>query len=199
MTRCLLVHAHPLADSLTAHLAATVEAAARARGWEVTRRDLYAEGFDPRLTRDERAGYYSDLPATLEEERRELTQVQVLILVFPTWWFGFPAILKGWFDRVWTPGTAFDHAPGFGPMIPRLQGLREVLAVTTMGAPAWIDWLVLRRPLRRVLRLAILKPCAPNARLTWRALHSAEAVAARRLAALEARLDADLTRIKRRL
>jgi NAD(P)H dehydrogenase (quinone) len=74
-----------------------------------------------------------------------------------------------------------------------------VLAVTTMGAPAWIDWLVLRRPVRRVLRLAILKPCAPKARLTWRALHSAEAVAEARIVALETRLRADLTRMQRRL
>lgn len=199
MTRCLLVHAHPLPDSLNARLAATVEAAARAKGWDVTRRDLYAYGFDPRLTAEERAGYYADLPASLDAEKRELTAAEVLILVFPTWWFGFPAILKGWFDRVWTPGTAFDHSPGFGPMRPRLQDLREVLAVTTMGAPAWIDWLVLRRPVRRILRYAILKPCAPNARLTWRVLHNAEALAEPRIAAFETRMTADLARIERRL
>lgn len=199
MTRCLLVHAHPLPDSLNARLAATVEAGARAQGWTVTRRDLYADGFDPRLTPEERAGYYADLPVTLDKEKHELDQAQVLILVFPTWWFGFPAILKGWFDRVWTPGTAFDHSPGFGPMLPRLHDLREVLAVTTMGAPAWVDWLVLRRPVRRILRFAILKPCAPKARLTWRVLHRAEAMAEPRIAALEARLNADLARIERRL
>lgn len=198
MTRCLLVFAHPLKGSLNARLAATVESQARALGWQVTRRDLH-DGFDPVLTPEERAGYHATPPTTLAEEKRELTQAQVLILVFPTWWFGFPAILKGWFDRVWTPGTAFDHSPGFGPMLPRLDALREVLAVTTMGAPAWIDWLVLRRPLRRILRLAILKPCAPKARLTWRALHSAEAVAEPRIAGLEATLAADLTRITRRL
>jgi putative NADPH-quinone reductase len=198
LTRCLLIHAHPLAESLNARLAATVEAAARAQGWQVTRRNLY-DGFDPVLTPDERAGYYATPAATLAEEKRDLAAAQVLILVFPTWWFGFPAILKGWFDRVWTPGTAFDHSPGFGPMIPRLDQLREVMAVTTMGAPAWIDWFVLRRPVRRILRLAILKPCAPNARLTWRALYSAEAVDEARIAALESRLRADLTRLQRRL
>ena len=198
MTRCLLVFAHPLGESLNARLAATVEAAARAQGWQVTRRDLY-NGFDPVLTPEERAGYYATPAATLVEEKRELTEAEVLILVFPTWWFGFPAILKGWFDRVWMPGTAFDHSPGYGPMVPRLDQLREVLAVTTMGAPAWIDWLVLRRPVRRILSLAILKPCAPKARLTWRALHTAEAVAEARIAALETRLGADLTRIQRRL
>jgi NAD(P)H dehydrogenase (quinone) len=198
LTRCLLVHAHPLPESLTARLAATVEAAARTQGWQVTRRDLYP-GFDPVLTPEERRGYYATPAQTLASEKQDLTEAQVLILVFPTWWFGFPAILKGWFDRVWTPGTAFDHAPGFGPMLPRLHDLQEVLAVTTMGAPAWIDWLILRRPLRRTLRIAILKPCAPKARLTWRALYSAEAVAEARIAALDARLTADLARLKRRL
>ncbi len=198
MTRCLIVTAHPLPRSLTTRLAATVEAEVRAKGWEVTRRDLY-DGFDPVLIPEERAAYYKTPAATLETEKRELAEAQVVILVFPTWWFGFPAILKGWYDRVWTPGIAFDHSPGFGPMIPRLHGLREVLAVTTMGAPRWIDWLVLRQPVKRVLRWAILKPCAPKARLTWRVLHNAEQVEEPRLAALEARLKADLTRMERRL
>lgn len=199
MTRCLLVFAHPLEDSLNARLAATVETKARAQGWQVTRRDLYAEGFDPRLTAEERTGFYATPPATLAAEKTELAEAQVLILVFPTWWFGFPAILKGWFDRVWAPGLAYDHSPGFGPMLPRLHALREVLAVTTMGAPAWVDWLVLRRPLRRILRLAIVKPCAPKARVTWRALYAAEAVAPDRLARFEAGLAAAIPRLQRRL
>lgn len=199
MTRCLLVFAHPLGESLNARLAATVEAQAKAAGWQVSRRDLYAEGFDPRLTPDERTGFYATPPATLAAEKAELAAAEVLILVFPTWWFGFPAILKGWFDRVWAPGTAYDHSPGFGPMLPRMQNLREVLAVTTMGAPGWIDWLVLRRPVRRILRLAIVKPCAPKARVTWRALYKAEAVAKDQLARFEVVLAADIQRLQRRL
>lgn len=203
MTRCLLVFAHPLDDSLNARLAATVEAKARAEGWQVTRRDLYAEAFDPRLTAEERRAHYATPlaipPATLPQEKQELTEARVLILVFPTWWYGFPAILKGWFDRIWAPGTAYDNSPDFGPMLPRLHTLREVLAVTTMGSPAWVDWLVLRRPVRRILSLSILKPCAPKARLTWRALHGAEAVAPEKVARFEARLATDITRIAGRL
>jgi NAD(P)H dehydrogenase (quinone) len=198
--RCLIVLAHPLGESLNARLATTVEAEARAAGWAVTRRDLYATDFDPRLTQAERTAYYADRPSqTLKLEREELVQADVLILVFPTWWFGFPAILKGWFDRVWAPGTAYDHAPDFGPMRPRLGALREVLGVTTMGAPAWVDWLVLRRPLRRILRWAIVRPCAPNARVTWRALYRTEAVKADRIAQFEARLRTDIKAIARRL
>jgi NAD(P)H dehydrogenase (quinone) len=199
LTRCLIVTAHPLRESLTARLSAMLEGAALGKGWKVTRHDLYAETFDPCLTPEERGAYYATSTGTLVEEKTELAEAQVLILVFPTWWFGFPAILKGWFDLVWTPGTAFDHSSGVGAMLPRLTNLREVLAVTTMGAPAWIDWLVLRRPVRRILRLAIVKPCAPKARVTWRALHSAERVAEPRIARFEATLVADIQRLRRRL
>jgi putative NADPH-quinone reductase len=199
LTRCLIITAHPLPRSLTARLAATVESEARAQGWQVTRRDLYPQDFDPCLTAEERAGYYATPPNTLAEDKQDLTTADVLILVFPTWWFGFPAIMKGWFDRVWAPGTAFDHSPGYGPMLPRLDVLQEVLAVTTMGAPAWVDWLVLRQPLKRTLRFAIVKPCAPKARLTWRAFHSAEAMDEPRILQAEATLTADIRRLKRRL
>ena len=173
--------------------------AARDQGWQVTLRDLCAEGFDPRLTVSERSSYYSDFQSEASKEIEELKRAQVLIFVFPTWWFGFPAVLKGWFDRIWAPGAAYDHAPGFGPMIPRLDGLREVLAVTTMGAPAWVDWLVMRRPLARILRMGIVKPCAPKARVTWRALYRAEAVEPARLAGFEVGIVREIAAMARRV
>ena len=198
MTRCLIIQAHPLPESLSTRLAATVERLARAQGWDVSRRDLYG-GFDPVLTPDERRGYYATAPQTLNEEKRELAEAQVLILVFPPWWSGFPAILKGWFDRVWTPGVAYDHAPDLGAMRPRLSGLREVLAVTTMGSPRWVDWLILRQPLRRILRWGIIRPCAPRARVRWHALYRAEAVPPGRVVQFETRLATEFTALTRRL
>jgi NAD(P)H dehydrogenase (quinone) len=198
--RCLIVLAHPLGESLNAHLAKLAETQARAAGWQVTLRDLYAENFDPRLTQAERASYYTGFDgAALAAERAELQATDVLILVFPTWWFGFPAILKGWFDRVWAPGLAYDHAPDFGPMQPRLTNLREVLAITTMGAPLWVDWLILRRPVRRILRWAIVRPCAPQARVTWRAFHRAETADPRRVARLKAGITNEIKAMARRL
>lgn len=198
--RCLIVLAHPLGESLCARLARLAEAEARAAGWQVTVRDLYAAGFDPRLSGAERASYYAGYDgAAVAVERAELAAAEVVILVFPTWWFGFPAILKGWFDRVWAPGTAYDHAPDLGAMRPRLQGLRSVLAITTLGSPGWVDWLILRRPLRRVLTWAIVRPCAPLARVRWRALYRAEAVAAPRVDAFEAWLRRDMAALAREL
>ncbi|MCB6177430.1 NAD(P)H-dependent oxidoreductase [Rhodobacter sp. Har01] len=197
--RCLVVLAHPVPHSLAARLAALVAAQAGAAGWDVRHCDLYARGFDPNLSKPERESYYSDFHGEAARELEELAWAEVIVLVFPTWWFGFPAILKGWFDRVWAPGLAYDHAPAYGPMIPRLHGLRAVLAVTTMGAPWWVETLVMRRPLQRILRLGIVRPCAPRARVIWRALHRAEAVEPDRLKRFEAGLRATLAELDRRL
>ena len=193
-----MITAHPLPGSLNARLAATVEREARAQGWQVTRRDLY-DGFDPVLTPDERAGYYATPAATLAEDKRDLAEAQILILVFPTWWGGFPAILKGWFDRVWTPGVAYDHAPDLGKMQPRLLDLTEVLAVTTMGSPAWVDWLILRQPLRRILHWGIIGPCAPKALTRWYPLYRAESLTPAQVDRFEARLAREIKAMQRRL
>lgn len=197
--RTLLVICHPVQDSLSRHLAAVAQDAALAAGADVEVLDLQAIDFDPRLRAEERAGYYaetSDLPdPALVPLARQLQQAELLILVFPTWWFGFPAILKGWFDRVWRPGIAFEHGPDLNRLIPRLDRLRHVVAITTMGSPRWVDWLVLRQPLRRVLRWSILKPCAPKARLHWLALHQAETVTPARTARFADRIRARIARL----
>lgn len=197
--RCLIVLAHPGEESLGRHLALRLEDLARGQGWQVTLRDLCAEGFDPRLTAGEMALFRQGLPGKAGAEMAELAAAEVLVLVFPTWWFGFPAVLKGWLDRVWAPGLAYAPVPELRKMEARLTGLRAVLAVTTLGAPGFWDWLVMRRPLRRVLRRGIVAPCAPQARVLWRALYRAEDVAPARLARFEARLARDLAALARRL
>ncbi|WP_240231548.1 NAD(P)H-dependent oxidoreductase [Devosia lacusdianchii] len=173
--RVLVVLAHPLGDSLNAHLADTAIAALAARGAEIDRLDLYAEDFAPALTADERSRYYSTPqpePAIVALQAR-LAAADALVLVFPTWWFSLPAILKGWFDRVWSPGLAFAQGT---PIKPLLTNLRSCLVLTTLGSPWWIDRLVMRRPVRRVLKTALLGACAPKARFHMLSLYAAESV-----------------------
>lgn len=173
---CLLVVAHPLADSLCAHLADVAAATLAAAGHQVVREDLYAEAFDPVLSAGERCSYYGPAydAAAVAGQAERLRGAEALVLVFPTWWFGFPAILKGWFDRVWGPGIAYDHADDLGAIRPRLDRLHRVLAVTTLGSPAWVDRLVLWQPVRRVLKIAILGACAPGCRFQMLSLYRAE-------------------------
>lgn len=189
--RLLLILAHPLQDSLNARLARHALDVLRARGHDVTFRDLYAENFDPKLSAETRRAYYR----TGFEDTAGLAELQGLVLVFPTWWFGMPAILKGWIDRNFLPGVAYDHDKTGGALRPKLHGLRAVMVVTTLGAPGMFDRIVMRRPVRRSLKYGLIKPCAPRARFDMASLYRAETVDNRRIARFEAQVARRLNRV----
>lgn len=164
--KLLLVVAHPVAESFTFAIAQAAREALVAKGHEIDWLDLHAEDFDPRLTPAERRGYFErpyDASAVSGHVAR-LIAAEGLILVFPQWWFGPPAILKGWFDRVLAPGIAFDHSPRDGGITPRLTNIRLFCALTTAGSPAWIVRLVMGDPVRRVLRRGIATLCGKDVR-----------------------------------
>lgn len=192
--RALVVLAHPLTDSLCAHLAETAIAMLTARGAEVDRLDLYAEEFAPALTAAERGLYYGtpQPDATIAALQARLAAADTLVLVFPTWWFSLPAILKGWFDRVWSPGFAFAQG---APIRPLLTSLKSCLVVTTLGSPWWIDRMIMRRPVRRVLKTALLGACAPKARFAMLSLHGAEAMTVERVQSFSRQLQRAVQRL----
>lgn len=144
----LWITAHPHQESLNGQLMRAGVEALSAR-YRVVTSDLYAQDFDPRLSgRDlggvpdgsimDRAGeaYASgSLPADVEAEQAKLAAASLVVFQFPLWWYGPPAILKGWFDRVLTNGFAYgDNDPETG--LPRrygdaqLSGRRALLVVT---------------------------------------------------------------------
>lgn len=165
--------AHPLSDSFTAAVHRTAVSALRAAGHEVVETDLYAEGFEPALTTAERGSYFADpydssAVAPLVER---LLGSEALVLSYPHWWFDQPAILKGWYDRVWGPGIAFRHDLAGGRIVPLLKGLDSVTVLTSFGSPWWLVELYMRNPARRILRKGVLGACAPRARLRYLALY----------------------------
>ena len=178
--RALVVLAHPLSDSLCAHLAHEATDALRARGATVDVLDLYAEQFQPSLTEAERRLHYTtpEPGPDIVALQQRLAAADILVLVFPTWWFSLPAILKGWFDRVWAPKFAFEHGT---PIKPLLTELNSCLVVTTLGSPWWIDWLVMRQPVQRVLRTGLVFACAPQAKFDMLSFHAAETADAARV------------------
>ena len=150
----LVVTAHPSRRSLTAGLARATRAALEDSGWSVEESDLYAMGWDPvvRLADygDEDGGdagatvtlrsrHAYDVGALAPEivaEQGKVRRADLLVLHFPMWWHGMPAILKGWFDRVFVNGFAFGLVDDAG--LPRKYGDgglagRRVLAVVTAG------------------------------------------------------------------
>tara|TARA_R110000787_G_scaffold14825_1_gene45669 strand:+ start:60 stop:668 length:609 start_codon:yes stop_codon:yes gene_type:complete len=160
--RFLVVFAHPLRDSLSAALRDSVLDGLRAAGHQTDLVDLYEDGFDPRLSAEERTAFmkpgYSP-PADVAGYCERLRATDGVVLVFPQWWFNMPAILKGFIDRVFVPGVAFDPDPAGGRLIPRLENLRSVHVVSTTGAPWWITELYMRNPVRRQIRNGIARVC----------------------------------------
>lgn len=158
-----IVHCHPLADSYSHALFTAIVAALEERGHRVTPSDLYREEFDPALRPAERQSYFA--PAydgvAVEPYTRLLRQVDGLIFSFPQWWFGMPAVLKGYFDRVWAPGIAFAHDIAGARIKPLLTNIKVFGVVTTYGSPWWAARLAAGDPGRKVL-LRALKPMCGN-------------------------------------
>jgi putative NADPH-quinone reductase len=192
----LVVTAHPLKNSLCTTLADHIVSRLKTLGHTITIEDLYETDFDPVLSDRERERYYSDRydATAVANEVRRLEAAEALVMVFPTWWFGFPAILKGWFDRVWVPSVAYDHASDFGPIRPRLNGLQKAFVVTTLGAPWWVDYLILWRPVKRTLRFALLGACARKCRLKYLPFYKCEQVGNERVHRIKNRIDAQLSK-----
>jgi putative NADPH-quinone reductase len=168
--RVLVVYAHPDPESYVAALHRTVVEALSRAGHEVDDLDLYAEGFDPVLSLDERRGYHA-IPHNrrpVEDYVRRLEAAEGLVLVHPVWNFGFPAILKGFLDRVFLPGVSFRLVDG--KAAPNLGNLRLLASVTTYGASRWRAFLMgdpPRKLVTRMLRVLV----APRARLLVLSLH----------------------------
>lgn len=173
--RVLVIFAHPLSDSFAAALHRAVVAALTEAGHEVDDCDLYASGFDPVMTAPERRAHNTPNPdySAVEGHVERLRAADAVVLCFPVWWYGMPAILKGYFDRVWVNGVAF-HLRSGGKIEPGLHRLRKLGLVTTYGAPWWLIKLVLRDPVRGVIHTGIRGLCTRHVKTRFLALYGIE-------------------------
>lgn len=163
--RALVVYCHPRPDSFTAAVRDVVLARLAEAGTETRLTDIYAKGFQPALSAAELADYEDESrnTAAVQQEIDDLRWCDTLIFVYPTWWYGLPAMLKGWLDRVMVPGVAFLMPDGAHRTIrPGLQHITRMGVFTTCGASWWLTTLVGapgRRTLLRGLRLNCAKTC----------------------------------------
>lgn len=143
-----IVLAHPEAQSFNAHLSGTSQQVLGATGWQTTLSDLYAMDFDPReapqhyRSRKDTGVFHAQteqrhnaesgtLPLEIEAEIQRLLACNLLVIHFPLWWFGMPAILKGWMDRVFVYGRLYRSVMRYDKGI--CAG-KKVIACITTGA-----------------------------------------------------------------
>ena len=149
----LVVYCHLVETSYHAALHREVVANLLAAGHTVDDCDLYAEGFNPVLSREERLGYHevpsNQLPLAAHVER--LRKAEAIVFCFPTWCFGLPAMLKGYFDRLFMPGVAFDISDPAN-VKPMLTHIKRISAVVTYGRPRWVAWYMGDPPRKIIMR-----------------------------------------------
>jgi putative NADPH-quinone reductase len=167
--KVLVVYCHPVEASYGAALHAAVLDGLSSADHEITDVDLYRENFDPVLKREERLKY-NDTTSKSEDVRRyteQLSSADGLVLVYPSWWYGLPAMLKGYFDRVWLPGVAFDLLSHGRIGTARLCRLNRIVVVTTYGSPWWLIRLYLADPTRKFVNRGLRRICGGHCRIYW--------------------------------
>jgi NAD(P)H dehydrogenase (quinone) len=148
--KVLVVFCHPVETSYNAEIHRVAVETLKQAGHEVADLDLYAVGFNPVLSRAERLDYHdlSKNRAGVETYVAQLQWAEALVFVYPTWTYGLPAMLKGWFDRVMLPGVSFRLGED-GIARPNLQHLKRVVGISTYGRPWWVATFLMGNPPRK--------------------------------------------------
>ncbi|MDP1731135.1 MAG: NAD(P)H-dependent oxidoreductase [Devosia sp.] len=153
--RVLVVHAHPVETSFNRALYDAALEALRGSGHEVDALNLYDEGFDAVMSREERLNYH-DVPENLTPAIKpyvdRLLAAEAAVFIHPVWNYGYPAILKGFFDRIFVPGVSFVLEDG--KLTPTLRNIKKVVYVTTYGGDRFRTWLMGDPPRRLARRWA---------------------------------------------
>jgi len=167
----LVIYCHPVETSFHAALHQEVLRNLKAAGHTVDDCDLYAERFDPVMSREERLAYHqvpsNQLPLAPYVER--LRKAEAIVFCFPTWCFGLPAMLKGYFDRLFMPGVAFDLSDP-ADVKPMLTHIRRVSAVVTYGRPRWMAW-YMGDPPRKIITRYVRRLTGNRARVDYHAYY----------------------------
>ena len=193
--RVLVVYCHPDPESLIAAARDRALAGLAAAGHEVTITDLYADGFEPAMPAHECSRHADPgVAPALQRYADDLNSAEALVLVYPTWWSGQPAMLKGWIDRVWVAGVAWEQVQGSNVVRPLLKDIRRIVVVTTHGSSKLINAMQGEAGKRTVTR-SIRMMCSKRARTTWCALYGLDTIDASTRTAFLARVERTLSKL----
>jgi NAD(P)H dehydrogenase (quinone) len=181
--RTLVVHCHPDPDSFVAAVHDAALRGLRGAGHEIRVTDLHASSFQPARTETEHSA--PGVSLELQPYADDLQWCESLVLVYPTWWAAQPAMLKGWMDRVWVEGVAFERSKGANRRRGRLRNIRRITMVTTHGSSKFVNALEGEAGKRTATR-ALRAMCSRRCRTRWIALYTVDrSTAAQRQAFLE--------------
>jgi len=156
MKNILIINGNPDKDSICAKFAASYKKGAESTGANCKLVNLIDLQFDPIL----HFGYRkrTELEPDLVQIQQDILDANHLVFVYPTWWSTYPALLKGFIDRVFLPKFAFKYRENSLLWDKLLTG-KTARLIVTMDTPKWYYWLVYKSPGHNSLKKGILKFC----------------------------------------
>jgi putative NADPH-quinone reductase len=156
MKNILIINGHPDAESFNFALAEAYRNGAKQTGSEVKEIVIRDLKFNPNLT----SGYHkrTDLEPDLLEAWEKIQWAQHMVWVHPVWWGGLPAITKGFIDRLFLPGMAFQHRENSVWWDKLLAG-KTAHIITTLDQPSWYYRFMFGKPSVNQLKKSTLEFC----------------------------------------
>lgn len=156
MKNILIINGHPDKNSFCFALAEKYKKGVEMNGTECKLVHLIDLEFNPILT------YGYRVVAALEPDLKKMQQAILdsdhLVIVYPNWWGTYPAILKGFIDRVFLPNFAFKYLEN-SPLPAKLLKGKTARIIVTMDTPKWYYWLINKSPGHNSMKKAILEFC----------------------------------------
>lgn len=154
MKKILIINGHPDKESFCFHLAETYQSAAKAAGADCQLIHIIDLDFNPIL----KYGYrlISELEPDLVKTQQAIIEAEHLVFVYPNWWGTYPALLKGFFDRIFLPGFAFKYHKD-SPFWDKLLKGKSARLIVTMDTPNWYYFFINRSPGHNSMKRAILE------------------------------------------
>lgn len=155
----LIINGHPRKDSFSQALVNAYAEGAVAAGVNITKLIVADLSFNPNVT------HFSPRQQLFEDDiklsQQNILWANHLVFIYPTWWGTMPALLKGFIDRVFTAGFAFEDIEGGTGYAPLLRG-KSAQIITTMDTPKWVYRWIYRSPGHNAMRKATLQFCGFN-------------------------------------
>ena len=156
MKKILIINGHPDKASFCFALAESYKKGADTNGNECQLVHLIDLKFNPILTHGYRV--VSELEPDLLKIQQDILQPDHLVFVYPNWWATFPALLKGFFDRVFIPNFAFKYHDK-GLFWDKLLKGKTARLIVTMDTPKWYYWLINRSAGHNAIKIGVLEFC----------------------------------------
>jgi len=159
MNNLVIINVHPDKQSFNYALSKSYLSGIDITKWQVEVINLADLSFNPDLQHGYRKR--TELEPDLLDALEKIKAAQHLVWFFPVWWYGVPALLKGFIDRVFLPGIAFEYLEG-KPLPKKLWKGKTAHLIMTADTPRWYDWLFMSSPAINQFKKGTLQFCGIN-------------------------------------